>query len=242
MNLLSYLSYFQNKMNKYIQAFNNGIDYLPDSGLYGRITRGVNEDDFLRLSEDPTKRLSWVFDHEKLRSFLGMSHFDMLVNVGHTTDWIRYQLETNKRIFKLVVLSVPSDEVTLATWDHVFELLKKVYPEIDSNIWYRYSNDLKQMTFDEIDPEKIIVKNYYLGRDSEEFMHTDRFLSLKDQPTLWQVRAFLHNQIGLNELFHGDGRTITHLGNFVDKEYLTINRPLKELSQYALLTLNPILP
>jgi hypothetical protein len=228
-------------MNKYIQAFNNGSDCLPDIGLYGRITRGVDEDDFIRLSQDTTKRLSWVFDHEKLGSFLGMSHLDMLINVGHTTEWIRFQLE-KKKIFKLIVLSVPSDEVKLATWENLFELLTKVHPEIDSNIWFRYANELKQMTFDEIDPGRVIVKNYYLGRGSDEFMSTEKFLSLKDQPTLWQVRAFLHNQIGLNELFRGDGRTITHHGNLLEKEYWTINRPLKELSQYALLDLNPIFP
>jgi len=39
---------------------------------------------------------------------------------------------------------------------------------------------------------------------------------------LFQVRAFLHNEIGLNELFRGDRRVFTH--------------------QYALLDLNPILP
>ena len=34
-----------------------------------RITRGKNESDFVRLSEDPRKRLSWIVDHETLRSF-----------------------------------------------------------------------------------------------------------------------------------------------------------------------------
>ena len=78
-------------------------------------------------------------------------------------------------------------------------MLSKFYPEIDSNIWYHYSNQLKEMAFKEIDPERTIVKNYYLGRNSDEYMHLNRFLTLKNQPTLFQVRAFLHNEIGLNE-------------------------------------------
>jgi len=232
-------------MNQYIEAFNNGVDSLPVdcdlTGLYGRITGGIIEDDFSRLSHDPNKRLSWMFDHEKLHYFLGKSHLEILINCGHTIEWICYQLNRNQK-FKLIVCCLSPDEVKLATWDNVFELLSKVYPEIDSNIWYRYSNELKQMTRAEIDPEGIIVKNYYLGPSSDEFMNEKRFLSLQGPPTLFQVRAFLHHQVGLNELFRGDGRTLTHHGALADKEYLTINRPLKELNPYALIDLNPILP
>ncbi|CAF1356617.1 unnamed protein product [Rotaria sordida] len=232
-------------MNEYIQAFINGMNYVPYNcnltGLYGRITRGINEDDFSRLSPDPNKRLSWVFDHETLCNLLGMSHLDMLTNLGHTVEWIRYQLNANKK-FKLIIFSASSDEVKLATWDNIFELLIKSYPEIDSNMWFRYSKQLKEMTFQEIDPEGIIIKNYYLGPDSDEYMHINRFLSLKNHPTLLQVRAFLHNQIGLNELFGGNGRTITHEGVLLDKEYLTNNRFINEFNQYAILDLNPILP
>ncbi|CAF3604104.1 unnamed protein product [Adineta steineri] len=232
-------------MNDYIQAFNNGLNYLPDNcdltGLYCRLTKGITDDDFFRLSQDPTKRLTWVYDHETLRSLLGMSHLEMLIHSGHTIEWIRHQLEGNKK-FKLIIFSVPSDEIKLATWDNLFEILSKAYPEIDSNIWYRYSSQLKEMTYKEIDPEGIILRNYYLGPTSDGHMHTNRFLSLKDQPTLLQVRAFLHHQIGLNELYGGDGKTITHLGDVVDKEYITVNRPLNELKQCAILDLNPILP
>jgi hypothetical protein len=73
-------------------------------------------------------------------------------------------------------------------------------------------------------------------------MNTKRFLSLKNLPTLLQVRAFLYHQIGLNELFRGDGRTLTHEGILSDKEYMTINRPLNQLNNCILLDINPILP
>ncbi|CAF1306372.1 unnamed protein product [Rotaria sordida] len=59
-------------------------------------------------------------------------------------------------------------------------------------------------------------------------------------PTL-QVRAFLYNQIDLNKLVRGDTRTITHEEILSVKEYLTINRPLTEFNESALLDLNPIL-
>jgi hypothetical protein len=232
-------------MNEYIHAFENGLNCLPANcdltGLYGRITRGVNDDDFLRLSRQFDKRLSWVFDHETLRSFLSMSHLEMLVNSGHTIEWIRHQLSKNQK-FKLIIFSVPPDEVTLATWDNIFELLLKVYPEIDPNVWSQYADQLKQMTIDEIDPESLIARYYYQGEDTDEYMNTNRFLNLKEQPTLLQIRAFLHHQIGLNELFSGNGRTVTHQGVLVDKEYLTRNRPLNEFNRYKLLDLNPVLP
>ena len=239
------LALFQIRMNVYMQAFHSGTNCLPSNcnltSLYGRITRGINEDDFCRLSSEPDKRLSWVFDHETLCSLLGMSHLDMLIKLGHTMEWIRYQLNANKK-FKLMIFSVPSDEVKLATWDNIFALLAKFYPEINSTIWHRYAKQLKEMKFKEIDPEGIIVKNYYLGRSSDGYMHTNRFLNLENQPTLLQVRAFLHNQVGLNELFEGNGRTVMYDGILSDKEYMTYNRFLKEFNEYALLDLNPILP
>ncbi|CAF4618568.1 unnamed protein product, partial [Rotaria sp. Silwood2] len=140
----------------------------------------------------------------------------MLINSAYTIDWIRYELNANRK-FKLIIFSVSSDEVKLATWDNIFELLTKLYPEIDSNIWFRYSKQLKEMTFQQIDPEEIIVKNNYLGPDSDGYIHKKRFLTLKNPPTLLQVREFLHNHIGLNELFQGNGRTITHEGILSDK-------------------------
>lgn len=97
------------------------------------------------------------------------------------------------------------------------------------------------MTFQEIDPEGIIIKNYYLGSNSDGYMHTNRFLSLKEQATLAQVRGFLHNHIGLNELFRGDRRTVTHGGTVLENEYLTINRPLNGLNEHSVLNLNPVL-
>lgn len=44
------------------------------SNLYGRLTNEITEDDFSRLSQNPLKRLAWVY------SFLGMSHVNMLIN------------------------------------------------------------------------------------------------------------------------------------------------------------------
>ncbi|CAF1004067.1 unnamed protein product [Adineta ricciae] len=231
-------------MNTYVNAFKTGLNSLPEdcdlTNMYGRLTRGVNDDDFSRLSHDPTKRLSWVFDHKTLRRLLKMSHLDMLLYIGHTPEWIRCQLGKQHK-FKLIVFSAPSDEVKLATWDNIFDLLTKAYPEIDSAVWIRYADELKQRTFQDIDPDDIIVKNYYLGPKSDGFMHLNRFLNLKEPPTLLHVRAFLHNQIGLNELFGGEGKTITHEGNLTSDEYLTRSRPLHDFDEYAVLDLNPVL-
>ena len=178
--------------------------------------------------------------------FLGKSHLDLLISSGHSMDWVHHQLKQGKK-FKLVVFSFDStekneEEVKLATWDNIFELMLCAYPEMDPTIWDSYKNDLKRLTYDEIDPTGSNLKNYYLGKDSEHYMNDERFLALKERPTLSQVRAFLHHQIGLNELFKGDGRTVQHDGIVTDDEYLTKNRRLDELPRCILLDLNPIVP
>ncbi|UJR12631.1 hypothetical protein I4U23_016806 [Adineta vaga] len=237
-------------MDEYVKAFRSGSKSLPEScdltGICGRITRGKKETDFVRLSEDPNKRLSWIVDHDTLRSFLGKSHLELLISSGHSMEWVHHQLNSGKK-FKLVVFSFGSaektnEEVKLATWDNILELMVRAYPEIDSTIWKTNKDELKSLTYEQIDPTGNNLKNYYLGKDSEHFLSDERFFALKEKPTLSQVRAFLHHQIGLNELFKGDGRTVQHDGVVTDNEYLTKNRRLDELPQCVLLDLNPIVP
>lgn len=231
-------------MEEYVKAFNSGTSLSSTcdlTGLYCRVSRGLIEDDYSQTLQNPARRLSWISGHETLRKLVGMSHLDILFNQGFTSEWIQVQLN-DKRIFKLIVFSLPQDEVKIATWDNIFKLLEKFYPEIDSSIWSRYSKQLKEMTFEEIDPEQTIVKNYYLGPESDGFMTLDRLLSMKDEPTLIQVRAFLFHHVCLNELFGGNGQTVSHEGVLLDTEYLTANRSLNQLDQCVMLPLNPIVP
>ena len=237
-------------MDEYMQAFPSGAATLPGScdlkGVYGRITRGADPSAFVHLSTDPAKRLSWVVDGETLRDYLGKSHLQLLISCGHSLEWIRHQLNNGKQ-FKLILFSCPTaesgnDAAKLATWENIFELLAQVYPEIEPRIWKTYAADLKRLKYEEIDPSGTILKNYYLGHDSEHYMTNERFKALKEPPTLNEVRAFLHHHIGLNELFQGDGRTTQHDGTRAHPEYLVRNRRLDQFPRYVLLDLHPILP
>lgn len=236
-------------MDEYIQAFESGATTLPDScdlhGVYGRVTRGAVDSDFVHLSSEPKKRLSWVVDHETLRDFLGKSHLHILISLGHSLDWIRYRLDNGNK-FKLIIFSYGPAEVKdtgarLATWDNIFKLVFQAYPEIASNTWDTHAADLKRSTYQEIDPSGAILKHYYLGHNSEHYMTIERFSALTEPPTLSEVRAFLHHQVGLNELFQGDGRTVHPDGTIGHPEYLIRNQRLDQFPRYALLDLNPIL-
>ena len=235
--LLLLIDVFSVTMEVYVQAFECGLTSLPAdcdlTDVYGRITRGITEDDFSLLSKNPEKRFAWVFDQTTLRRFLGMSHLEMLYYVGHTGQWIRTQLDAHQQ-FKLVVFVLPADEVKLATWDHIFELLSNVYPELDSTIWKQHASEMKQKTFADIDPQGSIVEHYYRGPASDQYMTLDRFTALKADVTLLQARAFLHHHVGLNELFRGDGIVS-------DEEYLTRNRPIADLKAHAVLDMHPTL-
>jgi hypothetical protein len=230
-------------MNEYAAAFRTGSTCLPVdcdlTGFYGRFEKGTNDDDFSRLSSDPNKRLSWLFDEQILRQLFGISHLDILLNVGHTLDWIRFQLSL-KKTFKLIVCSLSSNEVKQTSWNNIFDLLTDTYPEIDQSIWQRYSHDLTHKTFDDIDPDESIIRDYWLGRTSDRYMDLNRFLALKGHETLRDVRAFLYHEIGLNELFQGDGYTVTQQGVITGREYFTRNRLLTNLNEYVVLDLNPL--
>ncbi|CAF1556473.1 unnamed protein product, partial [Adineta ricciae] len=92
------LTYQAITMDEYIRAFQSGAKTLPESfdlrGIYGRITKGKKDSDFDRLSEDSNKRLSWLVDHDTLRSFLGKSHLELLISSGHSIEYVRHQLSS----------------------------------------------------------------------------------------------------------------------------------------------------
>ncbi|CAF0964084.1 unnamed protein product [Didymodactylos carnosus] len=231
------------QLSAYRQAFKDGsfvaCPTVDLTGLYGRITKGNVFEHFQQLSDDTSKRLSWVFDSDTLRTLVGMPSMDILHYIGNTDEWIQQQLRKGKK-FKLIVFG-GEDVVKLATWDNIVELMKHAYPEINDCLWEKYRDELSQLSFEQINSmmvkEQDIVQSYYKGRDYKHYITVERFNAIQN-PTLGHLRALLYHHIGLNELFTGTGYTMRHEGTITGKEYLVTNKPLKELDEYLLLDID----
>lgn len=242
MNAVEFGKLFLSNEEIYAEPSFKNLDFSsqPESQLFGRITNGSCDDDFTRLSCDVTKRLSWMFGLDTLLQSLRKSHLDILLDAGYTLEWIQHKLSLGIK-FKLIVVHLSIDQVHLATWDNVFELMSRVYPEIDVRLWSQHENLLKNMSFKEIDPHGVIISNYYLGSSSEQYITLERFRKFQHKATLFDVRSFLYHHVGLNELFQGSGKTMTSEGAVGHLEYLTINKALSNFEDCMILDLNPII-
>jgi len=210
-------------------------------GLYGRVTRGKTTSDFLMLSNEPAKRLSWVIAGDGLHSLIGRRGYDMLVGIGCEDEWIRFKL-TSGFSFKLIVFMKESEHCAIATWENVFKMIMKAYPEINIENLTKYLDDFKRLPFSEINRQwqDDIMAVYYSGRTHPRYLTVERFLKIEN-PTLADVRAFLLHEIGLGVLYGGKGKSVCEDGSNGMDEYITLNVPISQL-EHVMIDIDVTLP
>ncbi|ELR15337.1 uncharacterized protein ACA1_086530 [Acanthamoeba castellanii str. Neff] len=126
----------------------------------------------------------------------------------------------------------PEVQARQATWDGVLELVRDAFPEAwphvepHAHLLPKYTLEEVQARFTEFD----IHASFREGRDHHHFMTLERYL--KSSGSLGHTRAFLYHEVGLSQLFHGDGFTRTEDGQVGLREYLVPNRPLTSFAKH----------
>lgn len=165
---------------------------------------------------------------------------DILFFLGFDMNWIKKKLSLGYQ-FKLSIF--PEKESILATWDNIFQLLQKHFPEAWPFV-SPYQNELKnfnlqtiQANFKEFDIEEIDLK----GREEEDFMTLERYLKRAPSAnTLGLTRAFLYHEVGLSKLFGGNGYTLLNTGELGTREFLMPNKKINEIPELQSLPLTII--
>ncbi|MFC1644857.1 hypothetical protein ACFL08_02430 [Patescibacteria group bacterium] len=218
-------------------------------GLCGRIIRGTRPEDFLTLTDDPTRKLVMLMGPDGLEKIIGKSGYESLVEIGYESDYIVRKVADEGNQFKLVVFP-EGGEALLATWDNVVKVVSDVYPgakdALDEylvefrNIYGKYANPraafanfeaLAKFSFSDVDKK---------GPSDPQFMTYDRFL--RSDQSLADTRAFLYFSIHLRELFSGDGYTYNVNGKKGLMEYIVPNKPLDELGDCEVIDLDIQVP
>lgn len=209
------------------------------SNLVGRILRGKKSEDFLTLTDEPqTRKIVMLMAEDGLRSLLGKSGTEILLSIGYEKEYIQYKIKSGNS-FKLIVFEKKED-VKLATWDSVAEIVSEIYPQFRERI-YRNLIGLKTTPFSEFQDQfkKIANKEFrFVDRDGPAnplFMTEERYQY--SAGNLLDTRRFLYNCIHLSDLFSGDGYTYNEQGNRGLKEFVTQNKPINELGNYVLIDL-----
>lgn len=115
---------------EYIDVLKTGRNPVPPpfvKGLCGRILRGKTPDHFVKLSDDPNRKVIMLTDSNGLSRFFGKSHYQMCCIVGHHPDHIKSKVNDGYT-YKLVVF--PESEAVVATWDGVFKVACEIYPAL----------------------------------------------------------------------------------------------------------------
>ncbi|KAJ3405945.1 hypothetical protein HDU80_000444 [Chytriomyces hyalinus] len=210
---------------------------LPD--VYGRFLRGTDEKTLSILSDEPGKKLSWVFGPETLPRIVGNSAAQAMLSLGFSKTWLLNRLRDGTR-HRLVLMQSPADCV-LATWDSILRLIQIKYGDA---VWGRvapFISALKNTAFDEIDVAGRLRQVAELPVHQKivhpDFYSADKFLAI-EEVTLYDVRGFFYHSIGCNYLFQGTGYALDGDSGERTPEYLMPNSLLCDIPNSVLLNLD----
>lgn len=203
------------------------------SGLCGRLIRGKKPEDFLTLTDDPTRRVVMPMDETGMQSLLGLSGYNMLLTVGYEADYICRKVVDEGNQFRLVVFPAGQDAL-LGTWDNVVEVVKAAYsdmPAIGERL-ERHLPELRQMNHQNFPAFQqrvgfVLTDVDKTGSGDARYMTVERYLQSSD--TADNARIFLYFTLHLRELFAGDGITRQPDGQKGVSEYLMANKAIATL-------------
>ena len=201
----------KNTFGEYVQEFISlfGTDKKltkPLSDISGRILRGVNEEDFLTLTDNPNRHIVFLLDAIALSDLVGLDGRGILKKIGYNQDFIT-DLLARRTKFKLIVL--PELTGKLATWDNLLDYAQEIYPD-----WRK-----------KIEIARSILKNHnYETIMAMEDVATEvrNFL----QNTINVNRLFAGD---------GYIRSEESMDEYTYSEYLTVNKRLSAFEAYALI-------
>jgi len=98
----------------------------PLAGVCGRVLRGLREEDFRALSDDPARKVVFMLDGEALGDLLGRTGAEVLAQIGYAPDEVGALTARGVR-FRLAM--VPQIAMARATWDALLDLVAAAYPE-----------------------------------------------------------------------------------------------------------------
>lgn len=208
-------------------------------GICGRIIRGKSPNDFLTLTDDPSRKIVMLLDPEGLQKMVGKTGYEMLIEVGYEPDYLRHKVEEGNA-FKVVVFP-EGGAAKLATWDNTLDMVGEVYPDVAAKI-KKHRAALKSMPFAEIERQTgfKFLDVEKAGNSDPRFMTYERFE--KSAGTLPEARAFLYFSVHLRELYSGDGWTYKDNGQRGVREYIIPNKPISELGESEMVDIKVDLP
>src|SRR3989339_118581 len=231
-------------LREYQGAIQGGRRLMNVTGIVGRLLRGKTLADFETLTDDPQRRkVVMLTDSEGMEKLTGQTGYQICRTVGWDEDFTEDQIVRQGKQAKLVAFE-EGGEVVPATWDAVANVIRQAYPLVHSKFMrqLRELRRLRTQDFKRIEDASGFnwAEVDKAGSGDPRYMTYERYQNATD--TVWAARAFLYFTLYLKELYMGDGYTYDRGGNRGVKEYLVVNKPLRELGNYVLIDIDVKIP
>jgi hypothetical protein len=202
--------------------------------LYGRVCRSKCDRPVV-LAEERDRRVTMVMGPSGVEKLFGKSGFEMLVELGHTAEYIQREVAAGTR-FSLVLFHRQKGMAT-ATWDNVLKAVAQYYPEV-ADIVAPHAGALRRTAFADWQEQAgfSLAEIHARGAGDPRFMTVARLQQSKRDALA--VRRFLYHVIRLTELFSGDGYTRRQDGTRGVREYVVENKVIACLGEQVTIDLD----
>jgi hypothetical protein len=158
--------------------------------------------------------------------------YEMLLKIGFEEKYIKEKLDRNFR-FELLVFPIEGNNIVPATWQGAFQILQDAFPDVHQVSAHTmeeisttpYLDLLQKHSMDPTVPFEVRSN----GKGDERYLNYDRFvekfIKTNTPPTALDVRMLMYYEMGIRDLYAGDGYTKTEKGERGISEYLMRNRP-----------------
>jgi len=242
------------------------VEYRVSEKLIGRICKAREHlpEEKETLSSTSEDRTCYFMGSDGLAKMLAIGPgkpFEMLKAIGHEQRLVDWRLSQGYS-YELIVLdgeSGSSEDVGyLATWSGLFKMCSIAFPDVYHHIRH-HEQELVSKDFSHFEEQFDFFKVKTEGESSPHYLNYNRFqqqylMSSQDAQredsdgrtdnvesgdiTPLDARKFFYFEMGVTDLFDGEGYTKNEDGELVFKEFLYRNRRRHEISNdHAFLSL-----
>jgi hypothetical protein len=174
----------------------------PDqlAGVCGRVIRGAKEEEFAKLVFQKGRQLAWVTGPIGLRKMIDLSPSQIVLGIGKTRSWLMEQLDAGMS-WGLVVF--PDGDCVPATWDGLFQMVRRHYPPDVSDQLARWESRLRDSQHSVVVPPDHTTSKVKDDVQDPWHMSVERYRESAD--TCENARLFPWHSLGVNDLFTGSG-------------------------------------
>jgi hypothetical protein len=228
--------------NEFVNLFMNDqirVDTHKIEGLCARIVKGRAHvpQDFDTLTDCASDRTCFLMGSDGLLEFCRHGYqnvYQMLITIGFEEKYIKEKLDRNFR-FELLIMPERAN-IAHATWGGAFQILQDAFPDVYESAKHTLNEISTTAFYDLLNKYKVEYSPFEVRANGKEDLRyityerfCERFINSSVTLNAADLRLFMYYNMGIRELYKGDGFTYTEKGEKGVTEYMMRNRKRTEV-------------